>query len=431
MRAASPFNYGNPIDDPERFFGRRREVEQIFSRLRNPAFESTSIVGERRTGKTSLLNFVSHPSIAAHYGLDPRTYCFCYIDLQMMDAVEGVSHLYQQILQRLREATPDTEIKEKIQELLAQETIDNYDLDAFFDLVDDLDYHVVLLFDEFEHLSTNESIGPEVYYGLRSMAIHHNLAYLTASRKDLVDLSRTEDIRSSPFFNIFANIWLPPFSTEDVADLLKGLLASTTTQFTDHEIHEVRALSGRHPFFLQMACSFLFDTYQDQVPEQERAASLATRFREEAAPHLKHFWQVSDDPERIVLIILAILQGRAQESTAGELAQFYVRAESVLASLSRRGLVSTSDGIVQLLTTAFGEWIREELLSVAGETETFDQWREGKQDLVNRIPEGSRNRASEVLERVPSRYRGMISSWLADPKTALQVVGLISDIQRT
>ena len=77
MRVANPFNYGNPIDDPERFFGRRREVEQIFSRLRNPAFESTSIVGERRTGKASLLNFVSHPSIVASFGLDPQTYRFC------------------------------------------------------------------------------------------------------------------------------------------------------------------------------------------------------------------------------------------------------------------------------------------------------------------------------------------------------------------
>ena len=121
-----------------------------------------------------------------------------------------MNRLYQQILQRLGEATQDPEIEEKIQELLAQEAIDNYDLDALFDLVDDLGCHVVLLLDEFEHLSSNESVGPEVYYGLRSMAIHHNLAYLTASRKDLVDLSRTEDIRSSPFFNIFANIWLPP-----------------------------------------------------------------------------------------------------------------------------------------------------------------------------------------------------------------------------
>ena len=54
--AGNPFTYGNPISDPQRFIGRRREVEQIYSRLLNPEFESSSIVGERRTGKTSLLS---------------------------------------------------------------------------------------------------------------------------------------------------------------------------------------------------------------------------------------------------------------------------------------------------------------------------------------------------------------------------------------
>ena len=91
--------------------------------------------------------------------------------------------------------------------------------------------------------------------------------------------------------------------------------------------------------------------------------------------------------------------------------------------------MSTSDGIVQLFSLAFGEWIKGEILSIAGETDTFDQWLAGKQGLLNQIPESARHEASAVLERVPSRYRGMISSWLADPKTALQVVGLISDIQ--
>ena len=54
---SNPFTYGNPISDPRRFFGREREVEQIFSRLRNEEFESSSVVGDRRIGKTSLLNY--------------------------------------------------------------------------------------------------------------------------------------------------------------------------------------------------------------------------------------------------------------------------------------------------------------------------------------------------------------------------------------
>ena len=35
MVTLNPFTYGNPISDPKRFIGRRRDVEQIFMRLRN------------------------------------------------------------------------------------------------------------------------------------------------------------------------------------------------------------------------------------------------------------------------------------------------------------------------------------------------------------------------------------------------------------
>ena len=160
---------------------------------------------------------------------------------------------------------------------------------------------------------------------------------------------------------------------------------------------------------------------------------MTTQFREQAAPHLEHFWQVSDDAERIVLTILAVLQDDAQgepgECSASDLAQFYTRAQSTLAGLSRRGLVSTSDGAVRLFSPAFAEWIRQELVSVAKETETFDQWLAGKQGLLRQIPEPVRQRASEVLEKVPARYRGMMSGWIAGSKAALQVVDLIKSIQ--
>jgi eukaryotic-like serine/threonine-protein kinase len=67
----NPFTYGNPISDSRRFYGRAREVEQIFGRLRNEEFESSSLVGERRIGKTSLLNYLADPIVRAKYGVSP------------------------------------------------------------------------------------------------------------------------------------------------------------------------------------------------------------------------------------------------------------------------------------------------------------------------------------------------------------------------
>ena len=81
----NPFTYGNPISDPAHFIGRERQIEQVFSRLRNRAFESSSLVGERRIGKTSLLKSIAHPNTRIDYGLDPNKYMFVYVDLQLID----------------------------------------------------------------------------------------------------------------------------------------------------------------------------------------------------------------------------------------------------------------------------------------------------------------------------------------------------------
>ena len=33
MSSINPFSYGKPVEDPARFIGRRREIEQVYSRL--------------------------------------------------------------------------------------------------------------------------------------------------------------------------------------------------------------------------------------------------------------------------------------------------------------------------------------------------------------------------------------------------------------
>ncbi len=50
------------IRDIHRFFGRRRgEVARIFSRIGAARPQSVSVVGERRIGKSSLLNHIASP----------------------------------------------------------------------------------------------------------------------------------------------------------------------------------------------------------------------------------------------------------------------------------------------------------------------------------------------------------------------------------
>ena len=49
----NPYRYGGPIRDPEWFFGRLEQMRTILDRIAKN--ECTALVGERRSGKTSLL----------------------------------------------------------------------------------------------------------------------------------------------------------------------------------------------------------------------------------------------------------------------------------------------------------------------------------------------------------------------------------------
>ena len=202
----NPYTYGNPISDPKRFVGRKREIEQVFSRLRNPEFESSSIVGERRSGKTSLLNYIAHPDIISTNGLDPTKYLFVYLDLEMITSTSTPTRLYQYMLKRIASKVQQESAKNQVREISQLDSIDTYDLAEALDTMEDEGLHIVLLIDEFENVGDNLNFGPDFYYGLRSLAIHHDLALITATRVDLVEIAHSEAIRSSPFFNIFATI---------------------------------------------------------------------------------------------------------------------------------------------------------------------------------------------------------------------------------
>ena len=78
----NPFTFGNPIKEPARFVGREAEIRQIVNRLLSSAHESTSVIGERRIGKTSLLLHLADQQVAVKLGLTPDQFCLVYVDFQ-------------------------------------------------------------------------------------------------------------------------------------------------------------------------------------------------------------------------------------------------------------------------------------------------------------------------------------------------------------
>ena len=232
----NPFIYDKPILDPNRFVGRGEEIQQVFSRLRAPEFESSSIVGERQSGKTSLLNYISCPDTIKRQGLDPDAYLFVYLDLSVIGPSTTPARFYEYMLGRLAADVRDYELEETLKEAGQQVRNGAYNLDGLFDRFDARGLHIALLFDDFHNIGNNPNFGLDFMYELRSLALDHKLAFITASRVDPSGLGHSDAVRSSPWCNIFSPVTLPPFSSEDIQELLSKYLGETELSSSDAEL---------------------------------------------------------------------------------------------------------------------------------------------------------------------------------------------------
>jgi hypothetical protein len=427
---ANPFTYGNPISEPARFFGRKREIEQIYSRLLNSEFESSSLVGDRRVGKTSLLNCVAHPELRQRYRLDDDRYLFVYTDLQIVDENTTPARLWQHLLQRMARQCRRDEIKRMLAEdLKSADAIDNFALSDLFDVIDDANQNVVFLLDEFDNITSNKNFGPDFFYGLRSLATHHNLSLITSSQRELIELCHSEAIRSSPFFNIFANINLRHFNEAEARELVATVLAPSDVRFSDAEIAAIFRIAGYHPYFVQAASYFLFDAYGRGLSPEERRAFLEREFREEATPYLADAWWNSDDHEQVAPTVLALLERQGHtpghDFKTSALQDLYTRSDQVLNRIERRGLVAASGDSYRLFSSSFGEWIVGELTNTLEDQQDYADWLRSHTGTIEQLSAGARSQVSSILPRIGSKYRDLIINWISDPSTVIAAAGLL------
>ncbi|MBN1812621.1 MAG: AAA-like domain-containing protein [Anaerolineae bacterium] len=428
----NPFTYGNPISAPARFFGRKAEVEQVYTRLLNAEFESSSIVGERRAGKTSLLNYIAHPSTAQAHGLAPDRYIFVYVDLQMVDQKTTPSRFWSRLLHRVARELKDEELQAEFEEAIGQEVIDNYTLDDLFSFTDERDLGFILLLDEFENVTENANFDTDFFYGLRALAIHHNLALITASRQELITLCHSDAVRASPFFNIFANVNLPAFNEEDARAFIEQSLAETGVQFVSAELALMSDIAGFHPYFLQIAAHFLFAAHCQGIAAQEREQYLLREFEEEATPSLADYWHHSNDGEKIVLSALALLakQGKAgkRRFSLGKLKELYQRSDLTLSRLEKRALIAAGEEGYTLFSSVFGDWIVAELTDVMADAQSYEEWLEANQSALQRFSRSTRDEIGEILPQIKAGYRQFIVDWLSDPQTLVSAATLLRGV---
>lgn len=298
----NPFICGSPIHDPDKFIGRRTEVERVFSHLRSG--RSVSVVGERRTGKTSLLRYVSQPEVCARHGFSAKSATFAFIDCLALEREEIETVFWKAIL---------TEVKAQFAKISfapipipdpTDMQFNRQALKEFFDGVAASSHRIVLLLDEIDSLNHySEAVSNNLFGFLRSLASDHKLLLITATREDLEECCKSEK-GASPFFNIFFKIQPSYFSQREHTQLVNSYLRLNKSKFDfdKRERKKIAHLTGCHPCFLQMAYYYLFAAYQDKsLNSNQRLDYVHHNLETEMESHLKYYWEHSSPEETQIL----------------------------------------------------------------------------------------------------------------------------------
>ena len=234
--------------------------------------QSVSIVGPRRIGKTWLLNYLRLKA-PEEFGKQ--------VQLGFVDATRPVC---DSTLGFLQESLLQLHIP------LPTETSTSAYLRAFDAGVQKLQHEkivAVLCIDEFEKLCQHPDFQLELLESLRALT-HINLSLIISTRSSLNKIIaahiRNWDDTTSPFFNVFQQISVKPFTQQEAQSLVdaKALQVGLTTQEKEKIMlyGKLKLVDQWPPLKLQLAGALL---YNDKVASQE----LSDLYR----PTDPHYWQ--------------------------------------------------------------------------------------------------------------------------------------------
>jgi serine/threonine-protein kinase len=327
------------LRNPEDFFGRTREVKRIYSRLDAPHPQSISVVGDRRIGKSSLLNYIYQRRNRRRFMQNHESSIFIFMDFQRsadLTIPKFIDILFSMF---------QFEWKRELKHVEGDRT-----LDQLRDVIREFSNEgkrIIVLMDEFEAITKNENFDMQFFSFLRFLANNFMVAYVTSSYMELQQLCHNKDIADSPFFNIFSNLPLRPFSRDEAIELISVPSEREGIPLGEHA-SSILDLSGYFPLYIQIACSNLFEFFVEHQDTPPNWTEISRSFKEEIYPHYSFIWGRMDEASRESLCRVAM--GRS----IGKKYRF------VTEDLLRRGYLREDNGNLALFASSFKDFVLEQ-----------------------------------------------------------------------
>ena len=355
----NPFFHRGPVSNIEHFIGRFDEITHIFDRLRHT--EDCSIIGPRAIGKTSLLHYISHKEVVRKHHLDPKKYIFVYYDLQRFgENVQVKDFYYDMFYKTLSQINLGWQIAEEEIKSINEESGNSIkkinktmfeleDLERLISALSERNYRVVYMFDEFESIANNPTFDFSFYGQLRALSGNPDfkVAFITASKKSIYDLTFEEEIKTSPFFRYFEDFTLGLMDTEEIIGFFR-LAAKNGIIFSTRMRACIEEWSGGHPFLVQLACDFFFDLAMNQKKfKSEKEDYSLEIFLKRHRKHFAYFWTQPDKRQQACIRRLAL--GKSLDPDC----------KTVLDNLEDSYLVVRENGDYRIFSSAFEKFVRD------------------------------------------------------------------------
>lgn len=333
-----------PLADPACFYGREKELAQLFSYLDKPKPQNISVVGQRRSGKSWLLKVLTlDDQRRTRFLHDADKYTFIYWDLQSEPCLEPASFFGRLTDLLLAQLPSDLaadcrgEYKEDCPEDSLQEMLE---------ILRIYEHRVILLLDEFAAITRSKAFAESFFSHLRSVFSQPGLTCVTASYRSLGELCHLGP--DSPFFNIFVRIQLGLFSDQEAEGFITGPMTAHGVQVAPDAVKEILSLTGPHPCFISQLCHDLESTAKTRgTLTKADVEAYQPDFLAAVFDDYSYYVQRLTDEERAMLVNLA--DGNPPATLENP----------TFLSLERLSLVRRHHGRAVLLSDTFKQFVRQ------------------------------------------------------------------------
>ena len=307
-KSFNPYQDLSVVRNAEMFFGRTTVLRRIYSAI--IAKQCISLVGTRHIGKSSILAALSSARMQEQFEYNLRRFIFVTIDLRT----------YRQKTSDYFFESVSDQIKERCQDLqLLSQAKSGPDAFSFvLEQIAEKGFYPVLLLDAFDNIEHNEHFDLEFFSFLRANA--HLVSYITASVAPLNDICR-QDVKESPFFNIFSTHQIGPLTPDEAQELASIPAQRTAYPFTAEEQEWICMMAGRHPFFIQRACHWLFEEklqHRNDTPDFDHIEELVYK---ELHPHFDALWRGLSEHQQNRLKTTCVQQQDVRPKTLPEMSE--------------------------------------------------------------------------------------------------------------